>query len=71
MYTSSAGRGTSIDTLQAHLLHRLYHFPLPHAVKVVGSEDDWTIHIPSGADNMDLVSAYGVDVHVWQVNHVW
>jgi len=55
VYTSSVGKGTNIDLLQSYIFHRLYSFPFNAPQKVVGSDDDWSIHVPSGFDSQDLI----------------
>jgi len=56
VYTSAVGpRGTNVEELQDYIFHRLYHIPLIYPAKVVGSNEDFSIYIPSGHDNHDLI----------------
>jgi len=60
-YTSAVGpRGTNVEELQDYIFHRLYHIPLIYPAKVVGSNEDFSIYIPSGHDNEDLIQSYRV-----------
>jgi len=55
IYTSAVGRGANIEELQDYIYHRLYNIPLRNSAKVVGSNDDFNIYIPSGHDSLDLI----------------
>jgi len=56
IYTSAVGRGSNVEELQDYIYHRLYNIPLRNSAKVVGSNEDFNIYIPSGHDNLDLIN---------------
>jgi len=56
IYTSAVGRGANVEELQDYIYHRLYNIPLRNSAKVVGSNEDFNIYIPSGHDSLDLIA---------------